>query len=193
MTAEKSAETENENDAVCPKCDDEATAVDEDATNNQEQNANEGAAAAKKHTRRKDEITNPNVEIRKLIEDRRNTARGEKQHLKEVTKQIRKCIRYKKRSKRQNKIKRILEEFRGIKNIICKKSAKDRVLISKVNKGDTITSKQGTTNVLDEVYCKFHAGNETEEKLQNTLNHDFRAMTKKTTFKVLIKNTFDHK
>ena len=31
MDAEKSAEIENENDAVRPKCDDEAAAVDEDA------------------------------------------------------------------------------------------------------------------------------------------------------------------
>ena len=46
MDAEKSTETANENDAVCPKCDDEAAVVDEDATNKQEKNANDGAAAA---------------------------------------------------------------------------------------------------------------------------------------------------
>ena len=64
-----------------------------------------------------DEVPNEDVEIRRLIEERRNTTRGEKQHLKEVSKQVRKCIRDKKRSKRQEKIQRILEEFRGIKNI----------------------------------------------------------------------------
>ena len=76
-----------------------------------------------------DEVTNEDVEIKRLIEERRNAARGEKQHLKVVSKQIRKCIRDKKRSKRQEKIQRILEEFSFIKNISCSKSAKKRVLI----------------------------------------------------------------
>ena len=74
MDAEKSAETENENDAVCPKRDDEAAAVDEDATNKQGKNANEGAAAAKKILEENDEVTNEDVEIRRLVEERRNIA-----------------------------------------------------------------------------------------------------------------------
>ena len=68
MDAETSVETENENDAVCPECDDEAAAVDEDATNKQEKNANEGAAAAKKILEENDEVTNEDVESRRLID-----------------------------------------------------------------------------------------------------------------------------
>ena len=97
----------------------EAAAVDEDATKKQEKNANDGAAAAKEILEEDVEVTNEDVEIRRLIEERRNTARGYKQHLKEASKQIRKCTRDKKRSKRQEKIQRILEEFRGIKNIFA--------------------------------------------------------------------------
>ena len=81
MDEEKLAESEIENDEVCPKCDDEGAAVDEDATNKQENNANEGVAAAKKILEENDEFTNE----------------GEKQHLKEVSKQLTKCIRDKKR------------------------------------------------------------------------------------------------
>ena len=97
MDAEKLAENGIENDAVCPKCDEEVAAVDEDATSRQEKNANEGPAAAKKIIEENDEVTNENVEIKRFIEGRRNTARGQKQHLKEVSKQIRKCTRDTKR------------------------------------------------------------------------------------------------
>ena len=54
-------------------------------------------------------------EIRGLVEERRNTANGEKHKLKELSKWIKKCIRERKRAKRQEKIQQILEEFRGIK------------------------------------------------------------------------------
>ena len=72
------------------------------------------------------------MEIRRLIEERTNTARGEKQHLKDVCKHERKCIRDKKRSRRQEKIQRILEDCRGIKNISGIKPARKIVLIPKV-------------------------------------------------------------
>ena len=64
------------------------------------------------------------MEIRRLIEERRTTPREEKQRLKEVSKQLRKCIRDKKRAKRQEEIQRILEDFKGIKKIPGIKSAK---------------------------------------------------------------------
>ena len=88
--------------------------------------------------------------------------------------QIRKCIRNKKRSKRQEKIQRILEEFRGIRNTSSVKSAKRRMLIPKVknDKGDTITSGKGIANVFGEFYSKLYADDGTEEKLQNTLNNN---------------------
>ena len=97
--------------------------------NKQEMNKNEGAAA-KKILEDNDEVSNEDVEIRRLVEERRNTARGEKQHLKEVSKQIRKCISDKNRSIRQEKLQRILEECRDIISGI--NSARKRVLIPKV-------------------------------------------------------------
>ena len=70
-------ETENENDAVCPKCGDEAAAVDEDATNKREKNANEGAAAAaaKKILEESDEVTNEDVEISETRNDQKDKKR----------------------------------------------------------------------------------------------------------------------
>ena len=67
-----------------------------------------------------------------LLKKGQNTARGEKQHLKDVSKHERKCIRDKKRSRRQEKIQRILEDCRGIKNISGIKPARKIVLIPKV-------------------------------------------------------------
>ena len=63
-----------------------------------------------------------------------------------------------------------------VENISCSKSAKKRVLMPKVKnvKGDTITSRKGIANVFGELDSKLHAGNETEERLQNTLK-DTRA------------------
>ena len=96
---------------------------------------------------------------------RRNTARGEKQHLKEVSKQIRKCVRDKKRSKIQENFQRILEQFRGIKNIFCIKSAKQRVLVPKVlkttkviqshrEKGLQMSSANSTANFMQAMKLK---------------------------------------
>ena len=85
-----------------------------------------------RYLEKNDEVTSEEVKIRGFIEERRNTARRDKQHLKEVNKQIRKCIRDKNRSRRQEKTQRIFEEFRGIKNIACIQSAKKEVFIPKV-------------------------------------------------------------
>ena len=59
----------------------------------------------------------------------------------------------------------------------CNKSAKKRVLMpkSKNDKG-TITSRKGIANVFGEFHSKLYAGDETEEELQNTLNHEPRAV-----------------
>ena len=62
MDAEKPIDNEIVNEAVCPKCDDEAAAVDEDATNKQEKIAND-TAAAKKILEENDEATSDDVEI----------------------------------------------------------------------------------------------------------------------------------
>ena len=97
--------------------------------------------------------------------------------MKEASEEIRKCITNKERSKRQEKIQRILDEFRGIKNISCKTSAKKRMLIPKVknDKGDAITSREGIAKVFGDFYSKLYADDGTEGKLQNTLNHETRS------------------
>ena len=55
---------------------------------------------------------------------------------------------------RQRDIQRILEEFKGVKNIPGIKSAKKRVLITKRRneKGEIITSRKGIANVFREFY-----------------------------------------
>ena len=67
---------------------------------------------------------------------------------------------------------------RGIKNISCVKSARKRVLIPKVknDKGDTISSRKGIAKISSSNSTKIYLSNETEEKLQNTLSHDTRAV-----------------
>ena len=73
---------------------------------NKQERKNE-AAAAKKIPEVNEEVSIEDVDIRRLIEERKSTAKGEKQRLKELSKQIRKCIRDKKRTKKQEKIERI--------------------------------------------------------------------------------------
>ena len=69
-----------------------------------------------KKKQREKKICRGHNEIRRLVEERQNTARGDKHHLKEFNKRIKTCIRDRKRAKRQEKIQRILEECRGIKS-----------------------------------------------------------------------------
>ena len=92
--------------AVRPKCNLDAdelidNLIENEAVRPMSDMDAEGAAAAKKIPEDNDEASNKNVKIRRLIEERRNTPKGEKQHLKEVSKQTRTCIRDKKRSRRQ--------------------------------------------------------------------------------------------
>ena len=70
--------------------------------------------------------------------------------------------------KRQQDIQRILEEFKGVKNIPGIKPAKKRVLITKIKKekDETITSRKGIANVFGEFYKKLHDDNEQEESEQ---------------------------
>ena len=76
--------------------------------------------------------------------------------MKEVSK-CKKCIRDKKRTKRQQDIQRILEDFKGVKSIPRIKSAKKRVLITKIKneKGEVITSRKGIVYVFGEFYKNY--------------------------------------
>ena len=109
--------------------------------------------AAAKET---EEISKEDVEIRRLIEETRNTPKEGKQRLRDVGKRTKTCIRDKKRMKRQQDIQRILEDFKGVKSIPGIKSAKRRVLITKIEneKGEIITSRRGIANVFGEFYKK---------------------------------------
>ena len=86
-----------------------------------------GETAAAKET---EEVSNEDVEIRRLVEERRSRPKAEKQRLKEVSKCFKKVSETKKKENLQD-IQRIFEDFKDVKNIPGIKSAKKRVLITK--------------------------------------------------------------
>ena len=105
------------------------------------------------------QVSKEDVEIRRLIEEIRSTPKEEKQRLKEVSKCFKKCIR---------DIQRILEDFKGVKNIPRIKSAKKIVLITmmKSEKQEIITSRKGIANVFGKFCKQFFDDNEQEETEQ---------------------------
>ena len=177
MEANEANGKEIENDAVRPKCDIDAEGM---IDNMIEENAvrpksdmdaeykENGAPAAINILEINDEVSKEDVEIRRHIEERRNTSKVEKQRLKDLSKQIRKCIRDKQRTERQKKIQKILEDFKGIKNIPSIKSAKKKKSSQrKMKKAKVITSRKGIANVFGEFYSKLYEddqNNETDTK-----------------------------
>ena len=89
-----------------------------------------------------------------------------KERIREISKKIQKCIREKKRKKRQVKIQKILEDLKGTRNILSIKSVKRRIFISKVKnkKGETINTRQGIANVFAEFYESLYEGEEDDEE-----------------------------
>ena len=87
---------------------------------NENKEARATASAAGKVS---EDMSVKDAEILRFIEERRNTSKGEKHKLKEVSKCIKRCIRDKKRMTRQMDIQRILEYFQGIRNFSGIKSA----------------------------------------------------------------------
>ena len=85
------------------------------------------SAAAKEN----EEFLDKGVEILRLIEERRSTPKEEKQRLKDLSKRIKNAPEKKQRMKRQQDIQRILEEFKGVRNIPGIKTAKKKVFITK--------------------------------------------------------------
>ena len=79
-----------------------------------------------------------------------------------------KCIRDKKRKRRQQNIQRILEDFTGVKNIPGIKSTKKRVLITMIENetGEISTSRKGILNVLGDFYKKKYDDKEKVETEQ---------------------------
>ena len=64
--------------------------------------------------------------------------------------------------KRQQDIERILEEFKGVRNIAGIKTAKKRVLITKIknDKGECITSRRGIADFFGEFYKRLYEDRE---------------------------------
>ena len=64
--------------------------------------------------------------------------------------------------KRQQDIERILEEFKGVRNIPRIKTAKKRVLITKIKneKGECITSRKGIADTFGEFYKRLYEDSE---------------------------------
>ena len=60
-------------------------------------------------------------EIRGLFEERRNTAKGETQQTERIEQEDQTMHQRQKKTERHENIQRILEDFRGIKSISCKK------------------------------------------------------------------------
>ena len=90
-------------------------------------------------------------EIRRLVEERRNTTKDEKHKLKELSKRIKKCIRERKRAKRQKTYNRFLKNSEASKEYHAKHLRKmKRTLIPKVknDKGETIMSRKGIAKRL---------------------------------------------
>ena len=77
----------------------------------------------------------------------------------------------KKRLKRQQDIQRILEEFEGVRNIPRIKTAKKKVLITKImnDKGEYITSRKGIADAFGEFYKRLYEDNERDD-----FNHEMR-------------------
>ena len=100
-----------------------------------------------------------NEEISKEGRGNQKTYRGEKNHTQRGETTIEKQIKNAsgtKRVKRQEEIQRILEDFKGTKNIPGIKSAERRVLITKKKneKGEVITSRKGIANLFGELTKK---------------------------------------
>ena len=120
------------------------------------------SAAAKKNEGRLDK----DAEILRLIEERRSMSKEEKQRLKDLSKGLKKCIREKKRMKRQQDIERLLEEFKGVRNIPRIKTAKKRVLTTKVKneKGEMYhLSKRNCRCFFGEFYKRLYEDSERDD------------------------------
>ena len=108
--------------------------------------------------------------MRKLedLSRREEASEGEKQRLKDLSKQIKNASGTREVQKIQEEIQRILEDFKGIRNIPGIKSARRGILITKIEneKGEVITSRKEIANVFGEVHKKLCDDQEHEETEQ---------------------------
>ena len=75
--------------------------------------------------------------------------------------------------KRQQDIQRILEDSKGVRNILGIKSAKKKVLITKIknDKGESITSRKGIADVFGEFYKRLYEDHEKDDS-EHEVNDD---------------------
>ena len=77
--------------------------------------------------------------------------------------------------KRQQDIQRIFEGFKGVRNIPGIKTAKKKVLITKIknNKGECISSRKGIADVFGEFYKQLYQDNERDD-FEHEISEDRR-------------------
>ena len=120
-----------------------------------------------KETMRSEDSLRRGETLRKETPTERNEQEDQKMH------------QGKKKNQTTRKIQQILEEFRGIKSVSCIKSGRKRTLNPKVNndKGDTITTITGISNVFGEFYSMLFAENQHGEEVQDPSNLETRINT----------------
>ena len=148
-----------------------AAAADGQSIKKDDAAASVGTVASEvQETKGKDE------KILALIQERKSTAKNEKEKIREICKEIKRCIRDNKRSKRQEKFEKILEEVKGTRNISSIKSVKKRILIPKVKnkEGEAVKTRQGIANVFAKFYEDLYEGEEgyTEEDVESCTEDD---------------------
>ena len=111
--------------------------------------------------------------IRALIHERKTIAKHCKERIREISKEIKKCIRENKKTKRQEKSKK-LEKVKRTKNINSIKSVKKRILIPKVKnkEGEAVKTRQGIANVFAKFYEDLYVGEEENEGGHATMNEE---------------------
>ena len=85
--------------------------------------------------------------------------------------------------KRQQDIQRILKEFKGVRNIPGIKSAKKKVLITKIknDKGECITSRKGIADVFGEFYKRLYEDNEKDDfKHKRMMTEEYQRLRQKS-------------
>ena len=123
----------------------------------------EEAAAAKNTLESNGATTKEDVEIRRLIEERRNTSKGEKQRLKDLGKRKNASGTTKEQwDKKGFNEDSKTSKFRSILGI---RTARKRELITKIKneEGEVFTSRKGIANVFGEFYKKLYDDKEQEE------------------------------
>ena len=92
-------------------------------------------------------------------------AKHDKERIREINKKSKNASE-KKRKKRQEKIQKILEEFKGTRNIFSAKSIKKPSPHpqSQKQKGETISARQGIANVFAEFHESLYEGEEDDEE-----------------------------